>query len=126
MNPFVVGARVAVSHGYDRGYAEDRVAKVHKSGRFVLTKRSDLQWRPSENVTHDGRWRASGAGQNYGSLLFWNEAADPTIQRANAARDRIALFNDIRYRIDRLSSSDITIELLQAIKDILDCAEEKK
>ncbi len=98
-SPFVVGAKVGVTDGRAvGGIREDEVAKVYKSGNFVLASEPGQQWRsyqrPNWKFGGEGRvWVASPTGARSYSrreCQFWDEKL--AAQRAEKAAE------DARYR----------------------------
>jgi hypothetical protein len=118
-NPFVPGARVAISDGWDNWH-EGFVEKVHKTGRFTLKDGKGQQWRPVSY--RDSYWRAfktGVVGWDRSSLRIWDDAADAEIKEIFAAQARRNRHVELRKRFDRVGADDLTDAMLDQISDAL-------
>lgn len=113
-SPFIPGARVAVLTGDQytaRGYREDLVHKVGKSGRFTLRSDTKQQWRPSAPVNGKPYWGADQTGSHGwnagGTLRIWDKTSDAEITATIARRRRYDKFTKLNDELRRIKFSDL-------------------
>lgn len=126
-SPFVPGARVAIYTGdryTARGYREDFVHKVGKSGRFTLRSDPKQQWRPFGPFNSKMFWSADQTGDHGwnggGTLRIWDASSDVEITTTIARRGRFEKFDKLKTSLARISFSDlVTDELLDQFEIVV-------
>lgn len=118
-HPFKPGTRVAVRNNHNRGYKENFVEKLHKTGRFTL-RGSSQQYKAWRN-SYDKTWSAVSTGDSwyYSNIKIWDETTDAEIAEANAKEARLLRWSNLRSAIDRMSSNEITDAMCEAIEAAL-------
>lgn len=123
-NPFIAGARVAISDRWNRdALTEGFVEKVYKNGRFTL-RGSSQQWRPYSPGTYSENkheWRAHETGDGFakGVLTIWNEHTNADLTAKLSRHQHSVRWQEVRLRVDRLIGEQVTPEQLAQIEAAL-------
>lgn len=127
-SPFVPGARVAVHDRYADGYTPGKVAKVYKTGKFIL-EGSTQQWKPYRHGWGDGTraWCATETGDSWrhGSLKIWDASTDAEIRTALADKARKDRWYALRKRVEAMHHDNVTDAMCDALEALLPPKETK-
>lgn len=116
---FTEGARVVVVSPI-HGHIESRVAKVYKTGRFVLEARPMQQWRPhmaARDVLE--AMPTGGASWHRDKVILWDEDSDAMIRKAMAQQARAKRWSALQDGMRKVRDADLTDEALDAIEAAL-------
>lgn len=121
-HPFKPGTRVAIRLSRYDDYREGFVSKVYKTGRFTVGD-SPQQWRPYcsrdwNGSPSDVKWSANQTGNHWSRavLKLWDESTDAEIQENIATGKLRNRWAALRARLERLTESDVTDAMLDAIE----------
>jgi hypothetical protein len=123
ISPFIPGARVAIvqNNGFNipTGYRLGIIAKVHKTGNFVL-EGSTQQWKPYRPSGYEKYWNAVSTAQSRGRLRIWNEENHQEIETTIENANRAIRFTTACNALDRIAYSDrVTEEMVQQLEVIV-------
>ena len=122
-SPFQPGTEVAiqVQGGWRAPYSFKfgRVAKVHKSGNFVL-EGSPQQWRPYAPSSFENFWRAGATGSGAGTLWIVDDSTRDRISEQNKKAKRYTRYTKARGIIDQEPFSElVTDEVLEKLEAVI-------
>jgi len=122
-SPFQVGTEVAIQiqGGWRAPYSFKfgRVAKVHKSGNFVL-EGSPQQWRPYAPGSYENFWRAGATGSGSSVLWIIDDSTRNKIVEQNKKAKRYNRYAKAREVIDREPFSElVTDDVLEKLEAVI-------
>jgi hypothetical protein len=115
-HPFVPGLEVAyVQDRWDFSMKLLKVAKVHKTGRFVVEGDS-TQYRPSQRYG-DKAWVALSMGRDSWSRGRIELITPELLAKAERAK-QVSRIHDARKRLERINEDAVTAEHVEALERI--------